>query len=220
MLVSWARLLGGRFRDPLVGRDLMIGGLFPLCSFLVLYLIATMVVLSGVVPQLPSVPGPQNLSAAIGPQAMASQISHAIAAGTLLVMGYLVIAFGVHLVVRRVWLTTTIAGLIITALKFYFLMEFIPLPIAAMIAVTTSTIAMWSLFRYGLLSAVVAIATFTVLGNMPWTSDLSSWAAGSMLIGLGVLVGVFGYGCYTSLAGQPIFRDVLQEGRGPTPPVH
>ena len=28
MLVSWVRLMGGRFRDPLVGRDLLIGALY------------------------------------------------------------------------------------------------------------------------------------------------------------------------------------------------
>ena len=127
-------------------------------------------------------------------------------------MGYLVIAFGVHLVVRRVWLTAPIAGLIVAAMSFWLLWVLnVPLGFAAPFSVIVATIAMWSLFRFGLLAAAVAISTTSILMNIPWTSDLSSWAAGSMVLGLGVLVGVFGFGFYTSLAGKPIFRDVLTQ---------
>jgi serine/threonine-protein kinase len=212
MLVSWARVISGRVRDPLVGRDLMIGGLFPLSAFAILLLIGAIAAASGAAPSHPQVPSPDALSAAVGPRVMARSISSEVAGGVVLTMGYLVIAFGVHLVFKRVWLTAPIAGLIVAAMSFWFLRVFdLPLEFAAAFSVIVATIAMWSLFRFGLLAAVVAISTTFILLNIPWTSDLSSWAAGSMLLGLGVLLGVFGFGFYTSLAGQPIFRDVLTQ---------
>lgn len=36
-----------------------------------------------------------------------------------------------------------------------------------------------------------------------------------MLLGLGMLLGLYAWGFYTSLAGQPIFKDLLQESRSP-----
>ena len=43
------------------------------------------------------------------------------------------------------------------------------------------------------------------------TRDLSDWFAGNMVLALAVLAGLFGYGFYTALAGQSIFRDVLRD---------
>ena len=37
-MISWNRLLAGRFRDPMVGRDLLIGGLFGVFLTLMLQL--------------------------------------------------------------------------------------------------------------------------------------------------------------------------------------
>ena len=36
-LISWSRLLAGKVHDPLVGRDLLIGGLFGIATVLVNY---------------------------------------------------------------------------------------------------------------------------------------------------------------------------------------
>ncbi|MHC4446979.1 MAG: serine/threonine-protein kinase, partial [Planctomycetota bacterium] len=177
MLVSWARVISGRVRDPLVGRDLMIGGLFPLCAFGVPSLIWVIAAASGAAPSHPQVPQPDALSAAVSPQVMAYEICGAVAEGVLRTMGYLVIAFGVHLVFKRVWLTAPIAGLIVAAMSFWFMWVLnVPLEFAAPFSVIGATMAMWSLFRFGLLAAVVAISTSTILFNIPWTSDLSSWA--------------------------------------------
>ena len=32
LLISWSRLMAGDFRDPLVGRDILVGGLLGLCT--------------------------------------------------------------------------------------------------------------------------------------------------------------------------------------------
>ena len=54
-------------------------------------------------------------------------------------------------------------------------------------------------------------------GQLPLTTDLSSWYAGRTIIGLLFLVVLAGYGFWISLAGRPLFaRDFLPDQMEPS----
>jgi hypothetical protein len=96
---------------------------------------------------------------------------------------------------------------------FFFVSSFAGYTVGVMLALAFVTMLLVSLFRFGLLTAFSTICVFWIVIRTPFTSDLGNWYAGHMILGLSVLLALLGFGFYTSLAGQPIFRDVLQEQR-------
>jgi hypothetical protein len=68
--------------------------------------------------------------------------------------------------------------------------------------------ALWLfvLLRFGLL-ATVTVFIFSDFRFYPLTSDFSVWYSGSTAFALLVAVALAVYGFYTSLAGQPLFRE-------------
>ena len=68
-----------------------------------------------------------------------------------------------------------------------------------------------TLFRFGLLSLIVAMLFHMRLQQLPITLDFSSWyASGSMIIIL-FLSAIVVYGFHTALAGRSLFKDELLE---------
>lgn len=64
----------------------------------------------------------------------------------------------------------------------------------------------WLLYRYGLLALIVAIFFIHLLIFYPITSDFSAWYAADFVLALLIALGLAGFGFYTSLAGEPLFR--------------
>jgi len=212
MLVSWARVTSGRLRDPLVGRDLLLGTLFALGSLASMVLVVIAATVADLV-SLPPMPSPNVLTSLTGLKASAFGVALAASMGILMVLGTLVLAFLVHLLVRRVWIAASIVGLAMSLLPFLFMSQTVGPLLAAILPILFVVPMMICLFRFGLLPAMCTIFVFQVFVRMPVTLDLSRWYADNMLLSLTVLLALTGYGFYTSLAGQPIFRDVLQEPR-------
>jgi hypothetical protein len=214
MLVSWARVLSGRLRDPLVGRDILIGGLMASGTMIGTSLAFRGLIAAGAV-SLPDVVTREALYGLTNLKGIVRMAAGEAGGSLLQVMVILVIVFLVHLLVKRIWVSAVIAGMATGAFPFATLSaDFGPL-VSAVFMGLFMTMALVSLFRFGLLPALVSVFSFFFLLSTPFTHDLSSWYAPNMLLSLAILLGLYGYGFYTSLAGQPIFRDLLQESRTP-----
>ena len=86
-------------------------------------------------------------------------------------------------------------------------LQFGPHPfIDYIIAGLTAALWLFVLLRFGLL-ATVTVFIFADFRFYPLTSDFSVWYAGSSAFALLVAVALAVYGFYTSLAGQPLFRE-------------
>jgi len=81
---------------------------------------------------------------------------------------------------------------------------------AAFVAVF-STVAVFVLLRLGLLALAAVVVFDSLRLSFPITAQLSAWHAGVGLTGLVLLLGLAGYGFYTSLGGQPMFGRMLTE---------
>jgi hypothetical protein len=207
LLVGWSRLLAGRWRDPLVGRDVLIGTVGGI-------LLALIVQMSVVVPEWLGQPSP-------GPR---GQVFTSLAA--MRHLGYFVlwspyaavnIGFGTLLglmifraILRNYWL-----ALAAVALTLYF--GFGLFTGFSAISVAGAVFAALYLFialRAGLLSAVVSFYVFLVLEATPLTLDASAWYADRTLLSLGVLGGLAIYGFTMALAGKPLLGKLLTERDG------
>lgn len=187
-LTAWTRLAAGRWRDPLVGRDLLIG-------------VMVAAVLSLDYPTMhfwPSRLGPTVVS----PYAFTHPVGHLadVAASSIGAMWFYTGAFAVLLAVgRREWVA------VVVLFAFFVLLTVFGsgFPVLNQVCgVIRAGVALVLFIRFGIL-AVIAYA-FTLFA-LPLSLDASTWYFGATLTYLLTLVGLAAYGAFVSLGGRPVF---------------
>jgi len=181
---SWIRLVYGRIRDPRVGRDLQIGGLFGIAALL-------WARLYGAVPAslgLPS-PRPEGMSPLlwmIGQRETDLQceamrgFGHTLGMATYAAVHAVLVAFfavcGLYLLRRllgRAWLSRSVAFLLFLWFTFP---GTGPLGLDLVAAAGASLLWLVVLLRFGFLAAVTATVFTWVLSSHPLTLDPTNWA--------------------------------------------
>jgi hypothetical protein len=204
-IVSWSRLLAGDFRDPLVGRDLLVGAVFGvgiiLCQFHLSDLAPTWL---GYPPRQPWFDFPATRL--LGLRSLANGLMYQTYASILQPFILLFLLLLLYILLRSERLAA-LALWALAALALGLTKEAPAVPFAAL----SAFMAVWVLYRYGLLAYVSA--TFFLHLNIfyPVTSDLSAWYAGDFLPALVVSLAVAVYGFRVSLGGRPLFRGGLLE---------
>jgi len=192
-IISWARVLSGRFRDPLVGRDLLIGAL----GGGVMVMMKVIGTLQQAKDSVPTVSGVRNLSGLTG---LAASASDAAVAGFLQVLGYLVLWQ-----VLSLWLRSPRRGTVALALILAFGLSVAFARDPASLAMTIST-GIWLAFfftRFGLLASATMHSMFLLSLAFPMSLNPRTWFFGDSIIaiGLGALPGI--YGAWVAMARSP-----------------
>jgi len=65
--------------------------------------------------------------------------------------------------------------------------------------------------RFGFLAAMLGGFVAQIVLLVPWTTDLSVWYSGRMLIVVAFLAPLLAYGFVTALRGRSIFQDPIVE---------
>jgi serine/threonine-protein kinase len=206
-LVSWTRVVNGRFRDPLVGQDVLVGVLTGL--------VMTGGLLAGHLIERALWGQPWA-----GPElhlTLGGELGRLAGIGTFALMGSVIMLVSLLLlraVVRRDWLAVVAFGVLAGVTLAPRLGSD---KVLASVIVSASMVTwFWTLHRFGLLAAVVSTCVFTVTTG-PVTWNLSLWYGPNMLLGAALILTVAVYGCRTALAGRPLFgRGVFGEGAGGT----
>ena len=211
MLVSWVRLFSGRFRDPLVGRDLLVGAVFGVASSLCQRLIRWTPGRLGLSPALPDSPL-WSLEALRG---MREALAATVAVHTTNVLDGLVVIILLlvaRLVLRRTWA----AILAVTSLALPLIYGGTgSIPVYVVFALLLLAMFWLVLFRFGLLSLIAGMSIGGMLNDLPVTFDLTAWYAGAGSFALCLILGVAVWAFRTSVAGRPLFRDeILEAGAG------
>ena len=202
-IVSWSRVLAGGFRDPLVGRDVLIGALFGLgvivCDVYLPRLAQRWLGQPAPIPWL-DFPATQLLGIRSFPFAFSQQIFGALFQSFILLFVLLLI----YIILRRERLAA-LALWLIGAVALSLTQETATgIPFACLAV----ALVVWTLYRYGLLALIVAIFFVHLMIFYPITSEFSAWYAGDFVLGLIISTALVLFGCYTSLAGEPLFRGV------------
>jgi len=203
-IISWSRLLSGKWTDSLVGRDTLIGATVGIASMIITQL-------EHLAPRWlnMSAPLPSYASAFTSLQS-ASNFSTLFAAGlSALYLGLILLLFLiiVRIVSRRKW----VAGV-----------AFILVFIAATARWTPDAYFSWaaqiligSLFlflviRHGLVAIIACILCRMILWDFPITPDFNVWYANASIIAIASVLTLLGCSFYTSLGGKPLFsfRDL------------
>jgi serine/threonine-protein kinase len=203
-LISWTRLLTGGWRDPRVGRDVLIGvGAGTAMAVLVDLFQLLPAALNGP----PSAPRAFGLDVLAGGREILADLLFAQPNSALVALGLLLLLMMGRLVLRRESLAIAAALLVLCLPESLA----VPLPLwlvlpLDMLIVLVPTLV---LVRCGLLSAIVAFYVSNRLLTYPLTSDLAGPAAVPTLVLAALLLGLTLWAARAALAGRPLFRDAL-----------
>ena len=196
-LVSWTRLLAGRYRDSMVARDLLVGGAAG-CAVSVIAPFAWAYLLP-----LTGVPSPRPFSnddALLGGRYAAATILSAVVVGLAEGLGLALLRVPLRRVLRYEW-AVALSFAVVVSLEnalalggpFWLMLPFI---------VAVEGLPLYLIVRCGVLPSVVALFTTSMLLSFPAGPNLGHWSANPMLIGLAVAAAIVAYGFRVSRAGE------------------
>jgi hypothetical protein len=197
LLVSWARLIGGRFRDPLVGRDLLGGLLLGCAAFLILIAVNAAPAFVASRGETPLFFDRGTLGGMRGVVAAASTRLHFSLMDTLLFSG---VFFVGTLLLRRRFLAIGLLWAFVFALEAGQENALMELPAAALIA----ALLVFALLRFGLVGlAAFSVARYMLFG-VPLTPDFSLWYAGYGLFFVLIVFALAAWGFWSARGGGPL----------------
>jgi hypothetical protein len=199
-IVSWSRVLTGKLRDPLVGRDVLYGVLMGLAWVIVYYGGYYFDMTRGERPLLPQTDLIESARAAF-----AMWLGNIVGAILGVLLFFFLLVF-LRVLVRNRWIAAILFVLVFAIPKI--LATHHPL-IDSPVWILIYLIAAVAVVRFGLVVLAVAVFTADLLLNLPFTMDLSAWyAPASTCVVLSILaLAVWGF--YTALAGQRLLKDDL-----------
>jgi serine/threonine-protein kinase len=200
-MVSWSRLLAGDFRDPLIGRDTLIGAVLGMGMLVVLQLRAFTPRLFGYI----QAPKPVKLYTLLGlRESFAELFFTGITLIVFLAVTCMFLLLLLHIIFRRrEWLALGVAWLLFTLA---YGLGSRPFKFSFIFAAVFSACIIVAATRFGLLTLTAAMFFVTMFGNYPMTTDFSVWYATSTIFVLVITGAVVAFAFYTSLGGQPVFK--------------
>jgi hypothetical protein len=212
-LVSWSRLLAGRFTDPLVGRDLLIGFVFGIGLLLLDILSNLAPKWMGLPPSIPLFWGAQALN---GGRVAFGQIMLLPLISLAAPLGHFMLLLLLRILLRKQWLAAVAYGIILSlamALQ-YAVQEGSDIPatllaFGALIGALIAFLLLTMLTRFGLLTTGGCFLVANLIAAYPITLDTSAPYFSYSLFGMLLAAAVTGIAFYISLAGRPMFGDSL-----------
>ncbi|HYO76268.1 MAG TPA: serine/threonine-protein kinase, partial [Thermoanaerobaculia bacterium] len=199
LLIGSTRLLSGNVRDPMIGRDVLIGILGGVAHMAIIYTDAMIRQAINVTSQPPYGGDVTRLSA---PRHVISHLTNAVSSGIFVGFMVVIILTAFMLLFRRRALA--VAGLMaVMVTGFYFATGGFP-PGPLVITVLLATIAS----RFGMLAMAVAHASFLALFHSPQYAG-GSWFTLTGMISLALVLGVAVWAFRTSLGDRSPFSASL-----------
>src|SRR5205085_11309819 len=167
-LISWTRILGGRIRDPLVGRDVLFGTVLGVVWCVIFILNHLVLARLGEIPSLGNMA--YFTSARHSLSAVIYQIPNSISA-TLM---FFLLVFLLRAVLRKQWLA--VAGFVLIYTVIASLRSDFPLADVPFVMLIYG-IAGVVVVRFGLVALAAGIFVADLLGSLPVTGTFSAWYA-------------------------------------------
>jgi Protein kinase domain len=195
-LISWNRLLAGRFRDPVVGGHLLGGialGAIGLCAMTSLNVSPFVAVFP---PLLPS-----SNAALLSLLIWLLLMMFPGGLGCSLLMSLISIA------VQRRWLAAVLFVLLMTLI----VMPSYDRPSLLIIIrlLIVQTVVAFTLIQFGVLATVAALYAAFVIEIFPLTTNWAAWYAPAALLGIATLMALALYGFVTTLSGRRLWAANL-----------
>jgi serine/threonine-protein kinase len=205
-IISWTRFLGGNWRDPLVGRDILIGGLLGIGLALTFY---SWNLAPHWLGRPPYMPARIDINTILGFRQFISQLANNSLIGLLEALGFMFLLLLLYIALRKQWLAIGAGWLLLSITMFFFGFDG---AVDWFFAGLAAAIIFTALVRFGLLTTAFLFFFSNTAWLLPITSDFSSWYAWSTIFILFLLVALSVYGFITSLGGQKLsVTNLLQD---------
>jgi hypothetical protein len=203
-LVSWSRVLAGQFRDPVVGRDVLIGALTGISWTFFFYQLREAVIARF---GLPPNPGSfLSLVSLLGARFGASGILDDLVRAVFWALAMFFLLFLLRLVLRKEWLAAAAVVSIFVVLE---LARSETLLLDAAFFILGYGSVVFVLIRFGLVAYAVAFFVLQTLTDEPITGYLAAWYAPSGILAIALVAALAIYGFRTTLEGRPVFKGLL-----------
>jgi serine/threonine-protein kinase len=201
MLISWTRALSGGGRDPLVGRDVLIGVAAGTAAGLILgpirVLLPMKLGIPGPIPHSFDVTAPASLGSAIA--WFLSPVEFAV----FWVLGLVFLLVLARAAVRSGW----VAGLVVTLVASATFLGGSGASVTLPLAVLSTGLLVAVTVRFGVLSAAAFETCRHFAGYSIYSRDPSSWVFYVGVIAIGAIIAVAWWATKTALAGRPLFGE-------------
>jgi hypothetical protein len=210
MLVSWARLVSGRVRDPLVGRDVLIGSVAGI-AVMALGALAVFATRQWGFARVPTLVNGGMLESLTSLPTTGLSLAYAGSVCVLQILQTLVLLLALRLVLQQTWLAVLVSALLLAGTTALGSAPDAGWLLAILGAVLYLPGMIFVLMRFGLLAAVASMFVTLVMGAAVASLDLSSWYADRALLSITVILALLVFGAATALGGKTIFGDPLRE---------
>jgi serine/threonine-protein kinase len=201
-MISWSRALGGRLRDPLVGRDVLIGA-----AGWGVYMAALEI--AGLIPRWLGFPGPMpdpsvDLNALVGPSRALASLLGCLFVGVTNGLTVVFLLLLLRTALRRTWLAALALGLVV-ATQTAFLVGGGVREMGYMfcLALGVYLVYLGVFLHFGLL-AFLSLCFYDRLAALPITSDVTAWNTGLSVVVLGLGAVLAAWAFRTSRRAQPV----------------
>jgi serine/threonine-protein kinase len=208
-LVAWSRVFTGRWRDPLVGRDILVGGVF----FLFLTVPEAVNILAAQASVRPlGTPGgyPFMWFSWLGVEGMLATALSSLMDAIFYGLFFLLCILFLRFLVRS---QRAALGVFALAVGFVYFMDASANDgnrvIATVIGIGSGLGYSFVLHRFGLLPFIFGFFLRNLTTRFPVVFDGGAWYSGSSAFVVVVIVGLAAYGLWVALAGKSVLRDWL-----------
>jgi serine/threonine protein kinase len=200
-IISWTRLLSGAWRDPVLGRDILLGVALGVVWLLVF--------------EIRSIPL-MHMGAASGFGSTDALMGGRVALGAWLrqwpqsiqtTLFFFLLLLGLRSLLRKEWLAA-IVFVAIFAVPHGLASDYMAIELPTQILVYA--IALLIVIRFGLVPLAIAIFTIDMMAGIPFSADVSTWYMATSIPALLSVVAIAGWGFYHSLGGEPLWRVELE----------
>lgn len=208
VLVGWARLVVGRVRDPIVGRDILVGALLGI-AFAALGVAHEALARRFGLVDVQASASLQTLQATISAQAILSMTMLWLAISIVRATTFFTLLVLLRFVLRDNRVAVAALFLVFTVIFVEFGQKTVWLDLA--MGLLSSGIVVFVGLRYGFITMLSGLLFANLVEIFPWTTDLSAWFAPQTLLSWGILGAIMIYGFLTAIGGRPLFRDPLSD---------
>jgi serine/threonine-protein kinase len=196
MLVAWVRVLAGNVRDPLVGRDILIGcatGVAGSCLTALNRVVAWQAgnPIALLVPDWFMLNGTGPFMGAVLAQ---------FATALFVSLFTLFLLFVLRLAVRTDWIALPLFALLAGGSRIGGTTSWAAVPVL----IAGGALRTFALVRIGLVAAIVDAFVWTLFATSPMTLQPSAWYSSAGYVSLGIIGAIAVYGFRTALGGRPV----------------
>ena len=200
-IISWSRLLAGRARDTVVGRDVLLGVILGVVWMFVIRVRDILLIHVGAAPSFLS---PEYLLG--GRHALGAWL-YQVPSSILGALQFFFLLLGLKILLRKQWIAAIVFVAIFTSLNVLGTRHPSVDTPATLIIYSIATIV---IVRFGLVALICGIFTVDMLANVPFSSDFSAWYMNTSLLALFSVVALAAWGLYHSLGGQPLWKSEVE----------